>query len=279
MLGAVVFGAVVLGAGTALGQQPETMSMLEEPLYAPPLPKDVKARLETDFAQARDQYARDPSNIDAAVGYVRAQAALGHLGDALESLAHAIEKAPDDQRLVLERAKILVVYRKFDAAERDARKALDTLPESSCTLGLALYLKMQFPESRSAFEKCSDPGPFAYLADRRAGGTTVPRPDLTALKEERPAPAPKMPGALAIHHDKPKPTMTEGYVEAAETMAGEKAPRKGHADKAEDALKEIVEKDHDRWMEPIYIAAEVDYARILKAEGKFKRPAGRKKKG
>jgi hypothetical protein len=31
-------------------------------------------------------------------------------------------------------------------------------------------------------------------------------------------------------------------------------------------------------MEPIYIAAEVDYARILKAEGKFVNPAARKKK-
>jgi tetratricopeptide (TPR) repeat protein len=253
------------------------MSMLEEPLYAPQFSKDVRTKLESDFAQARDQYAKDPSNVDFAIAYVRAEAALGHLGDALESLAHAIEKAPDDQRLVLERAKILVVYRKFDAAERDARKALDALPESSCTLGLALYLKMQFPESRSAFERCSNPGLFKYLADRRAGGTTVPRPDLSALNEERPAAELKMPGSVATRHDKPKPTMTEGYVQAAETMAGEKAPRKGHSDKAEDALKEIVEKDRDHWMEPIYIAAEVDYARIIRAEGKFKRPAGRKK--
>lgn len=252
--------------------------MLEEPLYAPQFPKDVRAKLESDFAQARDQYAREPSNIDAALAYVRAQAALGHLGDALESLAHAIEKAPDDQRLVLERAKILVVYRKFDAAERDARKALDTLPESSCTLGFALYLKMQFAESRTAFEKCSNPDVFKYLADRRAGGTAVPRPDLRASNEEPPAPELKLPGSLSTRHEKPRLTMTEAYVQAAETMAGEKAPHKGHTDKAEDALKEIVEKNHDRWMEPIYIAAEVDYARIIKAEGKFHRPAGRKKK-
>jgi tetratricopeptide (TPR) repeat protein len=259
-------------------QQPETMSMLEEPLYAPPFPKDVRARLDSDFAQARDQYARDPSNIDSAIAYVRAQAALGQLGDALESLAHAIEKAPDDQRLVLERAKILVVYRKFDAAERDARKALDALPESSCTLGFVLYLKMQFPESRSAFEKCSSPGLFKYLADRRAGGSTVPRPDLKASNDERPTPDLKMPGSLATRHEQPRLTMAEAYAQAAETMAGEKAPRKGHTDKAEDTLKQIVEKDHDHWLEPTYIAAEVDYARIIKAEGKFHRPAGRKKK-
>ena len=271
-------GWVVLGAGSAAAQQPEAMSMLETPLYAPSVPRDVRARLESELETTREGYAKDHSNVDAALAYIRAQIALAHIGDALETIAHAIEAKPDDDRLVLERARALILYRKFDAAERDSRKALETIPEASCTLGLALYLKLQFPQSRDAYEKCADTSVFKYLADRRAGGTGMARPDLSAL-DEMPAPELKFPGSVPSKSEKAHPTMTAAYVAAAETMAAEKTkPRHGHKDPAEDALKQIVEKNGNRWMEPIYIAAEVDYARILKAEGKFVNPAARKRK-
>ena len=269
---------LLLSLGILL-QQPETLSLLETDLYPPSFSRDVRATLEANLADARSAYQKDPKNADAAIAFIRAQAAIGHVGDALETIAHAIEANPEDERLVLERAKALVIYRKFDSAERDARKALETLPEASCTLGLALYLKMQFPESRSAFDRCSTPGPFKYLADRRAGGTAVARPDLSTLDEAALAADLKMPGAVAAHPDKPKLTMTAAYIQAAETIAAEKKPPvRGKKDPAEDTLREIVEKQQNRWMEPVYIAAEADYARILKAEGKFKKPAGRKKK-
>ena len=260
-------------------QQPETMSLLETDLYAPSFPREVRAKLEADLADARAAYQKDPKKADAAIAYVRAQVAIGRVGDALESIAHAIEANPDDQRLVLERAKALIIYRKFDSAERDARKVADALPEANCTLGLALYLKMQFAESRAAFDKCPAPDLFKYLADRRAGGTAVARPDVSVLDETAPAPDIKMPGSVSTHPDKPKTTMTAAYVQAAETIAAEKkGPARGKKDPAEDGLRQIVEKQGNRWMEPIYIAAEADYARILKAEGKFKKQAGRKKK-
>lgn len=260
-------------------QQPETLSLLDTDLYAPSFPRDVRAKLEADVANTRGAYQKDPKSADAAIAYVRAQLAIGHVGDALESLARAIEVIPDDQRLVLERAKALVIYRKLDAAERDARKAADGLPEANCTLGLTLYLKMQFAESRSAYGKCSAPGVFGYLADRRAGGTAVARPDLSTLNEQPAGPEIKLPGSVSSHTEKPNKTMTATYVEAAETIAAEKkAPTRGKKDPAEDTLREIVEKQGNRWMEPIYIAAEADYARILKAEGKFKKQAARKKK-
>jgi tetratricopeptide (TPR) repeat protein len=270
---------LVLNAGSAAAQQTEAMSMLETPLYAPSFPRDVRARLESELEASRKAYAKDQADADAALGYIRAQIALGHIGDALETIAHAIEAKSDDSRLVLERARALVLYRKFDSAERDARKALETMPEASCTLGLALYMKMQFPQSREAYAKCADPGVFRYLADRRAGGTGVARPDLSALDDEASAAGIKLPGSVSANTDKTRPTMTAVYVGAAEIMAAEKTkPRHGHKDPAEDTLKQIVEKNGNRWMEPIYIAAEVDYARILKAEGKFVHPSARKKK-
>ena len=262
-----------------LVQQPETMSLLETELYAPSFPREVRAKLEAELADARVAYQKDPANADAAIAYVRAQAAIGHVGDALESLAHAIAANPDDPRLVLERAKALIVYRKFDAAERDARKAADAIPEANCTLGLALYLKMQFADSRSAFAKCNASSVFKYLADRRAGGTSVPRPDLTTIDETPAAPDIKLPGSVSSRPDKPRETLTAAYIEAAEAIASEKKPpSRGKKDPAEDTLKKIVEKNGNRWMEPVYIAAEADYARILKAEGKFKNAGGRKKK-
>jgi len=255
-----VITPLLLAFGILLqSQQPETMSLLETDLYAPSFPREVRAKLEADLADARAAYQKDPKKADAAIAYVRAN--------------------PDDQRLVLERAKALIIYRKFDSAERDARKVADALPEANCTLGLALYLKMQFAESRAAFDKCPAPDLFKYLADRRAGGTAVARPDVSVLDETAPAPDIKMPGSVSTHPDKPKTTMTAAYVQAAETIAAEKkGPARGKKDPAEDGLRQIVEKQGNRWMEPIYIAAEADYARILKAEGKFKKPAGRKKK-
>ena len=255
------------------------MSLLEQPLYAPSFPRDVREKLETDLAQARTAYEKDRTKADAAIAYMRALVAIGRVGDGLELVARAIEANPDDQRLVLARAKALVIYRKFDAAERDARKVADALPEANCTLGLVLYLKMQFPESRSAYDKCAAPGVFKYLADRRGGRTSVTRPDPSVLNEEPPPPEIRLPGSVSSHPERPKKTMTAAYIDAAETIAAEnKPPARGRKDPAEDTLREIVEKNENRWMEPTYIAAEADYARILKAEGKFKKPAGRRKK-
>ena len=63
--------------------------------------------------------------------------------------------------------------------------------------------------------------------------------------------------------------MTARYLDAAEKLL------KKDTDGAKELLKQIVEKDRDRWMEPVYIAAEADYARILKVEGK--RPKAKRK--
>ena len=273
---ALFLSAVLAVLSVVDGQQPETLSMLETPLYAPSFPRDVRTRLEADLASTKAAYAKDRNNADAGLAYARAQLALGHIGDGLETLARAIEAKPEDGRLYLERAQALIVYRKFEPAERDARKALETIPEAACTLGLALYLRGEFTRSHEAYTKCQTPGVFAYLADRRAGGHEMPRPDVSAIAEQAPPPDPRLPGSALPHADKPKPTMTAGYIEAAERIAADPPPRHGHKHAAEDQLRVIVEKNENRWMEPVYIAAESDYARMLKAEGKFKK-AGRKK--
>jgi len=251
-------------------QQPETMSMLEQPLYAPSFPHAVREQLEADLASARTAHQKDPHNADAAIALVHADMAIGHVGDALELLSRTIEAHPDDNRLFLERARALIVYRKFEPASRDARRVVDAFPDAPCVLGLALYLNGDFPPARDAYAKCANPGVFRYLADRRAGGSSVPRPDVSSAPDGTVTPPIVLPGTVKHPTEKRGGSMTSTYLDAGEKIAARK-PRD-----AEPALKAIVEKDQNRWMEPVYIAAEADYARILKAAGRFKKP-GRKK--
>ena len=243
---AVLFVLLVL-------QQPETMSLLQKPLFAPPLSKDERASREAALAAARAVYNRDQTNVDAVVELARAQMALGRVGDSLETLTRAQEVKPEDPRLALERARGLIVIRKFELAGRELRKPAETLPEASCVLGLAQYLAADYPRAREAFARCPDPGIFAYLADGRTGPSAMPRPAIAQLD---PAAKPGRETSAA---------MTARYLDAAEKLI------KKDTAGARELLKQIVEKDRNRWMDPVYIAAEADYAKILKAEGRRQR--------
>src|SRR6188472_1121163 len=86
-------------------QQPETMSLLEKPLFAPPLSKNDRIAGETALAAARAAYARDRTDVDAVVALARAQMALGRVGDSLETLTRALELKADDPRIALERGR------------------------------------------------------------------------------------------------------------------------------------------------------------------------------
>ena len=162
-------------------QQPETMSLLEKPLYAPPLSKDERASREAALAEARAAYAKNKTNADAILALARAQMALGLVGDSLETLTHGVETTPDDPRLSLERGRGLIVIRKFEVAVKELRKPAETLPEASCALGIAHYLATDYPHAREAFAKCPDPGVFAYLADARTGSSAMPGPTSHAI--------------------------------------------------------------------------------------------------
>src|SRR6266851_2404109 len=146
-------------------QQPETMSLLEKPLFAPPLSSEERSKREGALAEARAAYGRDRGNVDAALALARAEMALGRVGNALEVLTHALESKPDDPRLLLERGRGLIVIRKFELAGKELRKPAETIPEASCALGLAQYLAADFAHARESLTKCPNPGVFAYLAD------------------------------------------------------------------------------------------------------------------
>jgi tetratricopeptide (TPR) repeat protein len=258
-----VWSALVIGV--LLLQQPETMSLLEKPLFAPPLSKEERGKREAAMAAAREAHDRDPANVDVVLALSRALTALGRIGDALELLTRAVEGKPDDARLALERGRGLMVIRKFDLAAKELRKPAETLPEAACALGVAQYLGADYPRAREAFTKCPDPGVFAYLADWRTGPSAMPRPAVARQPEPDPSAPIRLPGAAA----KPGPTtrlpLAATYLDAAQSLID------GRTEAAKDQLKQIVEKNRNEWMDPVYIAAEADYARLLKTEPKKKK--------
>lgn len=238
-----------------VSQQPETMSLLKEPLYPPSVPRAERSRLEEEIAQARGDIGRDPANADAVLRLARAQRGLGHVGDALETLTRALENSVETPAIRLERGRDFVAIRKFDPAQREFRKAAEQLPEAHCDLAFSLYLLTDFKQAHEEYGKCPQPDVFAFLASRRAGVDPGPRPPVPDDTDPRSAPV-KLPGSVARQAPKPEATIHSTYVDAVDRLiAGDKTG-------ARELLKPIVEKRKDQWMEPAYIAAEADYARI-----------------
>jgi tetratricopeptide (TPR) repeat protein len=260
-----VFLALLNASVGIPGQHPETMSLLEKPLFAPPLSKEERGRREDALGVARAAFERDRTNVDAILGLARAEMALGRVGDALEVVTRGLEVTPDDPRLMLERARGLIVIRKFDLAIKELRKSGGTLPEAQCAIGVAEYLAADYPHARDSLRPCPELGVFAYLADRRAGGSSVPRPEVSREPTRDPAPAIRLPGAATKPGPPTRVPMTASYMDAIERLIA------GNRDAARDLLKAIVEKSSREWMDPVYVAAEADYARLLKAEGKKKK--------
>jgi tetratricopeptide (TPR) repeat protein len=260
----VAVALVLAGAagGGIPGQQPETLSLLGEPLYAPPLSKAARSTADAALAEARARYDAAPNDIGAILALEQAHLTLGRVGDALEILTHGLEANPDEARLQLERGRSYIRIRKFELAQKDLRKAAETLPSAHCPLGLARYLAADYANARESYGKCADPGVFGYLATRRAGGTASAPPSGPLGPAPSTPPPITFPGTPASKTAKPREPIARMYLDAVELLLDEKK------DEARGALKKIVEKNRNDWMEPAYIAAEVDYAKVVKAEGK-----------
>jgi tetratricopeptide (TPR) repeat protein len=246
-------------------QHPETLSLLEEPLYPPPVSKAERARLEEEIARARADLARDPADQDATLRLARAQRGLGHIGDALETLTRAIEAKTDAPALRLERGRGFIAIRKFDLAEREFRKAAEALPEARCGVAFALYLLADYKQSTEEYGRCAEPGMFGYLAARRSGAPAGSRPAPPPADADRRSADIRLPGSVAPKPKADAPSIAVSYMDAVDRLLADQKPA------AKDLLKQIVEKNRKLWMEPLYVAAENDYARIVKTEPKKKK--------
>jgi tetratricopeptide (TPR) repeat protein len=227
----VVTTALLLAA--LLVQQPETLSLIGEPLRPPKLSADERAKADEAMRAAMAAYAKTPNDVASIVALADAHVTFGRVGDAIEILTRGLEVNADDPRLLAERGRDFVLLRKFDLAQRDLRKAVETIPSAHCALGFAQYLTGAFPHAQSSYAKCSDPGIFGYLSARRAGAAAA-RPEVE------------------------RESLAAAYLAAAELLV------EGRKEDATRRLEEMVEKKRREWMDPGYIAAEADYARLYK---------------
>jgi tetratricopeptide (TPR) repeat protein len=252
---------MALLAAALLAQQPETMSLLGEPLYAPKLSKETRTAADAELARAHAAYTAKPSGVPEILALARAHFALGRVGDALIVLTHGLEANTDAPELLLERGRGYIVIRKFDVAARDLANAAAKLPEARCGLALAQYLAADYGRARTTYKECAEPGVFAYLAERRAGGTPAQRP---VPDGPIPASAPviRLPGTVTKQKDAAPEPLSASYLTAIEALLD------GRSDDARARLQKIVERNRGEWMQPAYIAAEADYARLHKPKKK-----------
>ena len=246
---------LMVALGLLLLQQPETMSLLGEPLYPPKLSTSERAAADAEFARAHAAYTAKPAGVPEILALARAHLAFGRVGDALIALTHGVEAHPDSPDLLLERGNGYILIRKFDVAARDLAKASAKLPAARCSLGFAQYLAGQFDRARATYKECPEAGVFAYVADRRAGGAPTARPKPSGPLPPSSSPI-RFPGSVATKKQATPEPLEASYLTAIEALLD------GKEEDAREQLLKIVDKNRRAWREPAYIAAEADYARL-----------------
>lgn len=166
-------------AGPPAAQTPEATSLLGKPLYAPQQAAETRAKLEENLAAAKKEFDAKPS-ADSAIWLGRRTAYLGRYRDAIAIYSDAIAKYPQDARLYRHRGHRYLSVRELDKAIADFTKAaaLTTgkpdeiepdgqpntrgIPTSTLKtniyyhLGLAHYLKGEFPAALQAYDICAE---------------------------------------------------------------------------------------------------------------------------
>ncbi len=295
------FAIVILcGAGAspiARAQQPEAMSLLGKLLVPPAPSNDEREALEAELKSARAAAAKSPGDATATLAAGRALAALGRYHEALEILTTGIEAHGDDPRLYRARGGHYITIRKFDVAIRDLSKAAELTsgkpdpPDGGGSLaanthfllGAAYYLKWDFAHAREAFKHAAHAATsdedrqkiahWLYMTLRRLN-----QPDEAARIVEPFAidalPAKDEPYARLI-------ALYRGRMKADDVVGGKGADAvtlaygaaawylySDNLDEAKKRLRHIVDKDEKHWPQLDYIAAEADYARVVKIKKK-----------
>jgi tetratricopeptide (TPR) repeat protein len=194
---------MVLLAPAQEPSRPEATSLLGQPLRAPALSAEQRARMEEDLAKARVDYEKKPNDSDAIIWLGRRTAYLGRYRESIAIFSEGIRKHPEDARFYrhrghryltvrelknaiadLERAAQLIAGRP-DEVEPDGQPNPQNIPTSTLQsniwyhLGLAHYLQGDFSAAERAFTAClkvaeNDDNLVAasnwlYLALRKAG--------------------------------------------------------------------------------------------------------------
>ncbi len=299
----VVMALAPVPGGAVQGQHPETLSLLGKPLIPPSIPADRRKTLEADLAAARAAYDKDPADANAIIWLGRRTAYLGRFGEAVEIYTRGIEVHPEEARLYRHRGHRYITLRKFDLAIKDLEKAAElvadkpdqvepdgqpnarNIPTSTLNsniyyhLGLAHYLKADFPHAREAYRKCLEfsKNPDMLVATTNWLYMTLQRmhlkeeaqraldpitPDMDVIENQAyyrllllykgTAPQESLKGARGID------AVTIGYA------AGNMYLWAGASAEGVKVLKLLLDKHADQWPAFGYIAAEADVARLDK---------------
>ncbi|MCX2719206.1 tetratricopeptide repeat protein [Lentiprolixibacter aurantiacus] len=164
-------------------------------------------KLLQQFEEAKAAYEKDQDKADMLIWYGRRVAYLGQYKEAIEIYSKGIEKFPDDARIYRHRGHRYISIREFDKAISDLSKAAEliagkpnqvepdgmpnpqNIPVSTLHgniwyhLGLAYYLKQDFPKAFEAYLKCRESGSnddnlvssthWLYMIQRRIGNKAL----------------------------------------------------------------------------------------------------------
>lgn len=155
----------------------QALSLLGEPLYVPELSAATRAAYEQKLAEARHAYDRAPANADSIIWLGRRTAYLGRYREAITIFTEGIRKHPTDARMHRHRGHRYITVRELDKAIADLARAAaltegrpdeiepDGIPNARNVptstlqsniwyhLGLAHYLKGDFPRALAAYRK------------------------------------------------------------------------------------------------------------------------------
>jgi tetratricopeptide (TPR) repeat protein len=161
----------------AAAGEPEAVSLLGEPLFAPAIAPERRAELEARLAEAREALEKNPGDPDAIIWLGRRTAYLGRFRDAVAIFSDGIARHPADPRLYRHRGHRYITLRRFDLAEADLERAASlvegaadevepdgipnarNVPTSTLQsniwyhLGLARYLQGDFGGARTAYRR------------------------------------------------------------------------------------------------------------------------------
>ncbi|HVR44283.1 MAG TPA: tetratricopeptide repeat protein [Thermoanaerobaculia bacterium] len=184
---ALVLASCAHSGPSSAQRRVEAVSLLGSPLYAPPLSGEVRAKRESELAEALERLARAPEDPDALIWAGRRLAYLGRYREAVETFTRGIELHPADARMFRHRGHRYITLRRFADAIRDLERGMaiaasrpdeiepDGLPNPrnvpigtlrsnlAYHLGLAHYLQGDFDRAAAVF---SDELARANNADR-----------------------------------------------------------------------------------------------------------------
>jgi tetratricopeptide (TPR) repeat protein len=153
------------------------VSLLGDTLYPPELPPAIQEQREAELWAARKAYDRTPEDADSIIWLGRRLAYLGRYREAIAVYSDGIALYPDEPRLYRHRGHRYISVRSFDRAIADLTKATRLvmrrpdeiepdgqpnakgIPISTLKfniwyhLGLAHYLKGDFPRAESAYRQ------------------------------------------------------------------------------------------------------------------------------